>query len=135
MGAAIGHQIGRHVHPGAKPETRPKPAPHTGIDYLALVRDRHTAGMTVTPPVNYADLTGPTRNTAKTVGTVDITGVEVSGGGLDAPMEAERLEAELASFATLLPASRQTPNPAVVIAGQLDLLQQLHPGDDSLEHS
>ena len=135
MGAAIGHQIGRHVHPGAKPETRPDPAPRSGIDYLALVRDRHTAGMTVTPPVNYADLTGPTRNTAKTVGTVDITGVEASGGGLDAPLEAERLEAELASLATLLPASRQTPNPADVIAGQLDLLQQLHPGDDSLEHS
>jgi putative transposase len=130
MGAAIGHQIGRHVHPGAKPETSPDPAPHTGIDYLALVRDRHTAGMKVTPPVNYADLIGPTQKTAKTVGTVDITGTEASGGGLDVGSEAE-----LASLATLLPASRQTPDSVDVIPGQLDLLQQLHPDDDSLEHS
>ena len=30
MGAAVPHQIGRHVHPAAKPETGPDPAPVTG---------------------------------------------------------------------------------------------------------
>ncbi len=54
MGAAIGHQIGRHVHPGATPETSPEPAPVTGIDYLALVHQRHTAALT--QRVNYATL-------------------------------------------------------------------------------
>ncbi len=115
MGAAIGHQIGRHVHPGAKPEASPDPAPPTGIDYLALVRDRHTAALRV-PPVSYA-----------------ATGHATAAGGLEAA-----LEAELASFATLLPASQQTGVPAEVgIPGQLDLLQQLNPNDDddSQEHS
>jgi len=115
MGAAIGHQIGRHVHPGAKPEASPDPAPPTGIDYLGLVRDRHTAALRV-PPVSYA-----------------ATGHATAAGGLEAA-----LEAELASFATLLPASQQTGVPAEVgIPGQLDLLQQLNPNDDddSQEHS
>ncbi len=131
MGAAVGHQIGRHVHPAAKPETSPDPAPHTGIDYLALVHDRHTAALKVTPPVNYADLTQPTQNIAKTVDTVDITGTKTgAGGGLEVG-----LEAELASFATLLPPSRQTPNPADVVPGQLDLLHLLDPNasNDSQE--
>ena len=74
MGVAVGHQIGRHVHPGAKPETSPDPAPPTGIDYLALVRDRHTATLNA-PPVNYAELTQPT---TKTVGTVDIADTTTS---------------------------------------------------------
>ena len=131
MGAAIGHQIGRHVHPAAKPETSPDPAPPTGIDYLALVHDRHTAALKVTPPVNYADLTQPTQNIAKTVDTASITGTKTgAGGGLEVG-----LEAELASFATLLPASRQTPNPADAVPDQLDLLPQLHPNasNDSQE--
>lgn len=72
MGVAIPHQIGRHVHPAAKPETTPEPAPETGIDYLRLVRDRHTAALSE-PPVNYAAL----------------------------PQADSDLEAELASFAAL----------------------------------
>ncbi|MHB1475477.1 MAG: DDE-type integrase/transposase/recombinase [Dermatophilaceae bacterium] len=126
MGVAVGHQIGRHVHPAAKPETSPDPAPPTGIDYLALVRDRHTAALAV-PPVNYAAAGG---HTPKTVDTIDIA--DCGGGRLDVG-----LEAELASFATLAPAN---PQPTVaeqeVIPGQLDLLQLLHPTDnnDPLEH-
>jgi len=75
MGVAIPHQIGRHVHPAAKPQTSPDPAPVTGIDYLGLVRDRHTAALSE-PPVNYAALPQHTQ------------------AGSD-------LEAELASFAAL----------------------------------
>jgi putative transposase len=134
MGVAIGHQIGRHVHPGAKPETSPKPAPPTGIDYLALVRDRHTAALRV-PPVNYADLTGPTQNIAKTVDTVDITcnGTRASAG---CSVEVG-LEAELASFATLAHANPQAVLEQAVIPGQLDLLQLLDPTDSDAfqEHS
>jgi putative transposase len=55
MGTAIGHQVGRHVHPAAKPQTSPDATPVTGIDYLSLVRDRHTAALT--ERVNYAGLT------------------------------------------------------------------------------
>jgi putative transposase len=130
MGVAVGHQIGRHVHPAAKPETSPDPAPPTGIDYLALVRDRHTTTLRVPPP-NYAGLTQPT---TKTVAIVDNTGITTSvSGGLDAG-----LEAELASFAALLPANPQpTATGQEVIPGQLDLLQLLDPtttSNDSKEH-
>ena len=73
-------------------------------------------------PPKYAELTQPT----KTVGTIDTPDTTASvGGGLDVG-----LEAELASFATLL---GPTPYPSVaaqeVIPGQLDLLQSLHPTD------
>jgi putative transposase len=57
VGAAVPHRIGRHVHPAATPET-PDPdqtTPATGIDYLRLVHDRHTAALH--RRVNYADLT------------------------------------------------------------------------------
>jgi len=117
MGGAVGHQIGRHVHPAAKPESSPNPATPTGIDYLALVRDRHTAALNI-PPVSYAAAAEHAADTA--------------ASGLDVG-----LEAELASFATLLPASRQpTVAGPVVIPGQLDLLQLLHPtaSNDPQEH-
>ncbi|WP_447924734.1 DDE-type integrase/transposase/recombinase [Georgenia muralis] len=52
MGTAVVHQIGRHVHPAARPATEAGPAPATGIDYLALVRDRHTTALA--QRVNYA---------------------------------------------------------------------------------
>jgi capsid portal protein len=48
------------------PSPAPDPAPPTGIDYLALVRDRHTAALRE-PPVNYAGLA---QSTTKTVGNV-----------------------------------------------------------------
>src|ERR1019366_8913801 len=135
MGVALGHQIGRHVPPAAKPEPSPDPAPPPGIDSLALVRDRHTATLNA-PPLNYAELTQPTQPTTKTVDTIDTADTTTSvSGGIDVG-----LEAELASFATLLGPS---PYPTVVgqevIPGQLDLLPLLHPTDstdsnDSKEH-
>ncbi len=56
VGTAIAHIIGQHVHPNAKPAEQP-PAPVTGIDYLALVRDRHTQSLA--QRVNYAAITEP----------------------------------------------------------------------------
>ena len=116
MGSAVPHQIGRHVHPAAKPETGPEPVPVTGIDYLGLVRDRHTA--TLAEHVNYATLaTRPVPNTASVAAG--------AGSGVDA-----RLETELASFAALAPIS-----PTAVTAGstedggdpgQLDLVELLN---------
>lgn len=54
MGTAIPQVIGRHVHPAAKPQA-PAPATATGIDYLALVRTRHTTALA--QRVNYAAMT------------------------------------------------------------------------------
>ena len=58
LGTAIPHVIGRHVHPAAKTDTTTAPAPSTGIDYLALIRERHTEALA--QRVNYAALTEPT---------------------------------------------------------------------------
>ena len=78
MGAAVPHRIGRHVHPDARPDTAAQgPAPATGIDYLRLVADRHTAALA--EHVRYAGL--PTAGPA--------------------PETDPALEAELASFAEL----------------------------------
>lgn len=56
-GQALPHQISRHAHPKARPET-PAAAPQatTGIDYLGLVDAQHTA--TIAARVNYAALAG-----------------------------------------------------------------------------
>jgi len=54
MGTATPHRIGRHVHPAARAQA-PAPAPATGIDYLTLVRARHTTALT--ERVNYAAIT------------------------------------------------------------------------------
>jgi putative transposase len=105
MGTAIGHRIGRHVHPAAKPETSAVAAPVTGIDYLGLVRDRHTAALS--QRVNYARLTQPTPE------RLDGEGVDVG------------LEAELASFAALSGATGHHN----VHPDQLDLLELLDPAD------
>jgi putative transposase len=57
-GQALPHQIARHAHPKARPETPPEPPrPTTGIDYLALVDLDHTH--TLAGQVNYAALTDP----------------------------------------------------------------------------
>jgi putative transposase len=106
MGVAIPHQIGRHVHPAAKPEINPEPATVTGIDYLGLVRARHTAALSQ-PPVNYAALHQHTQASSD-------------------------LEAELASFAALA----QTGTAEQVHPDQLDLLELLDPTDPdhSQEH-
>jgi len=57
LGTAIPRIIGRHVHPAAKPTEQP-PAPVTGIDYLALVRARHTTTL-ASARVDYAALATP----------------------------------------------------------------------------
>jgi putative transposase len=55
VGSAVPHRIGRHVHPAARPDSpQQAPPPETGIDYLDLVRARHTAELTET--VSYAAL-------------------------------------------------------------------------------
>jgi putative transposase len=55
MGEAVPHVIGRHVHAKARPDetTPPEPAP-TGIDYLHLVEQQHTAELA--DRVQYAQL-------------------------------------------------------------------------------
>jgi putative transposase len=115
MGTAVGHQIGRHVHPAARPEAGPVQAPVTGIDYLGLVRDRHTAALT--ERVNYAGLTQH-----PTLGAVT--------EAADLDME---LEAELASFAALSTATGAATGAATVNQtvhpDQLDLLELLTPTD------
>jgi len=56
-GAAVPHQITRHSHPKARPETPAEPPRPTGIDYLALIDAQHTAALA--GRVNYAALAGP----------------------------------------------------------------------------
>ena len=56
MGAGIARVIGRHTHPMARPEAVPPP-PTTGIDYLALLADRHAADLAEhAPPIDYSGL-------------------------------------------------------------------------------
>ncbi|MGH3263576.1 MAG: DDE-type integrase/transposase/recombinase [Trebonia sp.] len=102
MGAAVPHRIGRHVHPDARPDVAPPPATPTGIDYLALVADRHRAELAAR--INYTDL--PTGRPAG--------GASGAAGTDRAPKR--RLEAELASFSLLRKGSASTE-----LAGQLDL--------------
>jgi putative transposase len=55
-GRALPHQIARHAHPKARPETPAEPARSTtGIDYLALIDTEHTRSLA--DRVNYAALT------------------------------------------------------------------------------
>jgi putative transposase len=54
-GKALPHQISRHAHPKARPETPPEqPQATTGIDYLALLDAEHDK--TLAQKVNYAAL-------------------------------------------------------------------------------
>jgi len=57
MGLGVPHRIGRHVHPKARPETAPAPAPATGIDYLTLVQTR--LAQTTRRRISYLDLPLP----------------------------------------------------------------------------
>ena len=54
MGQGIPVSIGRHSHPQARKEAAPAPAP-SGIDYLALLAERHEAELAQS--INYAQLT------------------------------------------------------------------------------
>lgn len=56
MGAGIPRVIARHTHPKARPEAAAPPAT-TGIDYLALLADRHAVELaTLSPPNRFSDL-------------------------------------------------------------------------------
>jgi len=60
MGAGIVRVIGRHTHPKARPEAMPPPAA-TGIDYLAVLADRHAAQLAEhAGPIDYSGLTETT---------------------------------------------------------------------------
>ena len=128
LGAAVPHRIDRHVHPAARPETTDpdEVRPATGIDYLKLVRDRHT--LALDRRVNYADLT-PQLEPSTTTDPHDQPDAEPDAGP-DAG-----LDGELASFGE--------PDPASEVAGliadlaaiaeadpadpdQLDMLDLLH---------
>ncbi|HEX7146053.1 MAG TPA: DDE-type integrase/transposase/recombinase, partial [Actinomycetota bacterium] len=56
MGSGVARIIGRHTHPRARPEAA-SPPPTTGIDYLALLADRHAAELAeLSPPIDYSGL-------------------------------------------------------------------------------
>ncbi len=56
MGPGVAHRIGRHTHPMAKPEQAPAHAA-TGIDYLALLADRHAIELAaLAPSIDYTAL-------------------------------------------------------------------------------
>jgi putative transposase len=78
MGLAIPHQIGRHAHPKARPETPPRPPTPTGIDYAALIDTAHQAQLA--QGVNYAALTCTALTpTGELPGQLDLlTGKEVT---------------------------------------------------------
>lgn len=125
MGTAIGHQIGRHVHPAARPATEAGPAPATGIDYLALVRARHTTALT--RRVNYAAMTNHDQPAATEPGPAAETGAVDAG-----------VEADIASFAhyraQLTTTGACTDAGADVLPGQTDLLDLLdHTHDHDLQ--
>jgi putative transposase len=63
-GAAIPHQIGRHAHPKARPETPATSPPATGIDYARLLDAAHQAELA--QKVNYAALADPTASMERT---------------------------------------------------------------------
>jgi hypothetical protein len=53
-GKALPHNITRHAHPKAKPETpEPAPVPPTGIDYLAMVADTHHQRVAADETINF----------------------------------------------------------------------------------
>ena len=57
MGHGIPHRIGRHTHPMVQPEPASAPAA-TGIDYLALLADRHAIELAaLAPRIDYTALT------------------------------------------------------------------------------
>jgi putative transposase len=95
MGAAVPHKIHRQVHVKAQPDQPPPPS--TGIDYLRLVEQRHTAELA--DRLRYAQLTEPP--------AVEAAAVEAAAVEADA-----QLEAELADFAALAKQMSSEPIPA-----------------------
>ena len=78
-GKATPSQIRRHVHPKARAEAPPPAAP-TGIDYLRLIEERHTASLAAR--LHYAHLADPTPAPAPTPAPGrdrDVDGLDDSG--------------------------------------------------------
>ena len=66
MGMGVARVIGRHSHPMARPETAPAPS-SSGIDYLALLAERHAAELAEHAPLTrFADLTKTTDSESDT---------------------------------------------------------------------
>ncbi|WP_371664618.1 DDE-type integrase/transposase/recombinase [Streptomyces sp. NBC_00280] len=59
LGKAVPHHVGRHAHPKASPETPAEPAAPTGIDYLKILDDAHTAN--TARGINYSSLMDDSR--------------------------------------------------------------------------
>ncbi|MFD7342290.1 helix-turn-helix domain-containing protein [Streptomyces violascens] len=59
LGKAVPHHVGRHAHPKASPETPTKPAVPTGIDYLKILDEAHTAN--TAKGINYSSLMDDSR--------------------------------------------------------------------------
>jgi putative transposase len=62
-GRAVPHQITRHTHPKARPETPQAPPPATGIDYLKLITDDHQQQMTDDELIGFRALYSATPDT------------------------------------------------------------------------
>ncbi|MGW2707360.1 Mu transposase C-terminal domain-containing protein, partial [Streptomyces sp. NPDC001340] len=58
-GKAVPHRVDRHTHPKASPETPAQPAPSTGIDYLKILDETHTAN--TAKGINYSSLLDDSR--------------------------------------------------------------------------
>ena len=61
-GLATPHQVTRHSHPKAKPETLAGPPPATGIDYLGIIAAEHAQAQR--RRINYGALGGPAAGAA-----------------------------------------------------------------------
>jgi putative transposase len=59
LGKAVPHHVGRHAHPKASPETPAEPASPTGIDYLKILDEAHTAH--TAKGINYSSLMDDSR--------------------------------------------------------------------------
>lgn len=109
MGTAIPHKISRHIHPDAHPEIAPAPPAATGIDYLALVADRHA--QVLAARINYTDL--PTTNQGP-----DLAGEDPFKAAAERDAAYERsVEVDLVSMRAELHANL----PTGALPGQLDL--------------
>lgn len=113
MGSAVPHLIGRHVHPAARAEA-PGPAPTTGIDYLNLVRARHTTALA--ERVNYAAMNTPDQ---------PADGQPADGQPVDPGPTPSGGEPQ----AQVHPPSGTEP--AHVLPGQVDLLELLDPSTET----
>lgn len=125
MGRALPHRIGRHVHPAATTTEATGPAPVTGIDYLALVRDRHTESLA--QRVNYAAMAGGPRT--------ETPAIDTSEAAVDEAAAGEAVAADIASFAVHRDRLAAADDGAVlpVLPGQTDLMDLLENPHDLQE--